>query len=169
MSWGFNIVTAFCGLLFRRTSCIFLGHPNFLLALGLLVATYPFLIMAIALMPILLTLLLMTSGGEPDPSSLGPFFGSFFLLIPLMMCISFIMMGMQIFYIIQIVENTKASKTIRILTKVGLFFLPFVAIPAYFLTYILPNNPPEWSLESLTSKKKPFTINLIFRKLSWVF
>jgi hypothetical protein len=51
------------------------------------------------------------------------------------------------FYLIHVIKNVTASETFRILLGVGLFFLPFVAMPAYYYLYIWLDQPPVWAIE----------------------
>ena len=114
-----------------------------------LVALLPFLIMAMAFLPMIsMSMMDWTqidqTGGLPFPFS---FFGSFFLIFPLMMCISFLQMGLMAFYIVHIVKNRAGSEIIRILAGVGLYFLPWFSMPAYFLIYVWPEQVSDWALE----------------------
>jgi hypothetical protein len=109
-------------------------------AATVLVALWPFLIMAFMFLPIFF--IALSGGQEPDPSLMLVFF----LIIPLMIFASFLQIGMQVFYIAHIVKNKSASEILLILLGVGIYFLPFFAMPAYYLIYILPNQPPDWAM-----------------------
>lgn len=50
-------------------------------------------------------------------------------------------------YIVLLLRNNSAQEIIRIILGIGLFFIPFLAAPIYFLIYILPTNPPGWALQ----------------------
>lgn len=123
-----------------RPTKIFIGIAT------LLVASLPFVIMALAFLPMVAMPFAMQSL-EDGLGFLPPFFGFFFLLFPVMMCITFLQLGLMIFYIIHIVKNKAGAEVYRILTAIGLYFLPFFAMPFYYLVYIWPEEPPEWALE----------------------
>ena len=56
---------------------------------------------------------------------------------------AFTQLGLQIFYIIHAIKNQVASETSRILFVLGAFFLPFVAMPVYFVLYLWKDAPAE--------------------------
>ena len=119
--------------------------PKVLIGIGTaIVAIFPLLSIAMvfAFMFVPLLFLDFTGSSEPDPA----IFLIFFLIFPLMMIISFLQMGMMIFYIISIVKNKKGADVVLILCAIGLFMLPYFAMPAYYLIYILPKEPPNWAL-----------------------
>jgi hypothetical protein len=105
-----------------------------------LVAVWPMLIMAFMFLPIFF--IVLSGGQEPDLS----FILVFFLIFPLMIFASFLQMGLMVFYIAHIVKNKAASEVLLILLGAGLYFLPFFAMPAYYLIYILPSDPPDWAM-----------------------
>jgi len=117
-----------------RTAKIIVG------AATALVALWPLLMFAFMFLPFFF--LALSGGQEPDPS----FILLFFLIFPLMIFASFLQIGMMIFYIAHIVKNKAASEVLLILLGAGLYFLPFVAMPAYYLIYILPTDPPDWAM-----------------------
>jgi hypothetical protein len=61
-------------------------------------------------------------------------------------CSSFIYIGLHAFYIIHIILNKTGTDLLRSIFGVGMFLLPFIAIPVYYFIYILPDNPPDWAL-----------------------
>lgn len=60
---------------------------------------------------------------------------------------SFVRLALDAFYIVHIIKNTAGSQVWRILSGIGLFVFPFLAMPFYYLVYVWPNQPPEWALE----------------------
>jgi hypothetical protein len=115
----------------------------------LLVTLLPFVIMAMVFLPMIsMSMMDWTqidqTGEFPFPFS---FFSSFFLIVPLMMCISFLQLGLMAFYIVHIVKNRTGSEVIRILAGVGMYMLPWLAMPAYFLIYVWPEEIADWALE----------------------
>ena len=124
--------------------------PKILIGIGTAIFTlFPILMMvfAIAFMFIPLFFLNLTESSEPNLA----IFGVFFLIIPIMMLFGFLQLGLMIFYIINIVKNKIGSDVILILIAIGLYFLPFFAMPAYYLIYILPKEPPDWAMTPKTS------------------
>jgi hypothetical protein len=53
----------------------------------------------------------------------------------------------MIFYIVHIVKNREGSEVLRILCGLGVYFLPFVAMPVYFFVYVWPEEVASWALE----------------------
>jgi hypothetical protein len=61
----------------------------------------------------------------------------------LMMCYSLVQLGLQIFYVIHEIKNKALTDTIRILFTLGIFFMPYVAMPIYFFAYLWKDAPQE--------------------------
>ena len=59
-----------------------------------------------------------------------------FFAMPLFMLYPFVQLALQVFYIIHEVKNKFLTDTPRILFILGSFFLPFIALPAYFIMHI---------------------------------
>lgn len=77
-----------------------------------------------------------------------PFFIFFpFVVTPCAMGFGFAGFALQAFYLYHILKNTAALDWMRILGGIGVFSLPFVAMPVYYLVYIWPEQPPEWALQ----------------------
>jgi hypothetical protein len=62
-------------------------------------------------------------------------------------------MGLQVFYLIHVIKNNQALEVLRITLGVGSFYFPFIAMPAYYLIFIWPEQPPSWALAPI----KPIT------------
>lgn len=75
----------------------------------------------------------------------------FLLLTLLMVVIGFVQLGLMIFYFVHIIKNRGGSELLRILLGLGVYFLPYVAMPIYFLIYILPTTPSTWAMEATSS------------------
>jgi hypothetical protein len=56
--------------------------------------------------------------------------------------------ALVVFYLWHIITNNPAPGAGRILFALGLFIIPWVAMPLYLGIYILPLNPPEWALKA---------------------
>jgi hypothetical protein len=54
-----------------------------------------------------------------------------------------VQLGLQIFYVIHEIKNKALTDTIRILFTIGLFFLPYIAMPIYFFAYLWKDAPQE--------------------------
>jgi len=73
-------------------------------------------------------------------------FPLFAAIVPLHCFTAILGMGLIIFYIIHAIKNTTASDVMRIVLLIGIFFMPFIAMPVYFLLYVWTDNPPGWAL-----------------------
>lgn len=114
-----------------------------LLTLGAVV--FPFVIM-----PVMMMFLIFGSGFPffephsglhvPDIEGVLPFILVFYLL---MMCYSLVQLGLQIFYVIHEIKNKALTDTIRILFTLGIFFMPYIAMPIYFFAYLWKDTPKE--------------------------
>jgi hypothetical protein len=90
-----------------------------------------------------------------DPSSLSEqemfsIMKPFFYLMPIILISSFVQMGLLVFYLIHIIIHKEGTDTMRILLGVGLFVMPYIAMPLHYFVYILPETPPEWALIKIT-------------------
>lgn len=70
----------------------------------------------------------------------------FFPLPFLIVCTTVVSLGLRAFYIVHIILNKRGTDLLRAILGVGLFILPFLAIPFYYFIYVLPENPPIWAL-----------------------
>lgn len=84
------------------------------------------------------------NGGDP-PAGFFAFFGLFMFSILCANLLHFILVPV---YIVLILQNQRAQDVLRILLGIGLFFMPFIAVPAYYLIYVLPAQPPAWALQA---------------------
>ncbi len=76
-----------------------------------------------------------------------PAFPPVFLLIMIfIMCSGFLQVFLQGFYIVHNIVNKTGSDVLRAVLGLGIFFLPFIALPVYYFIYILPKTPPNWAL-----------------------
>lgn len=92
-------------------------------------------------------LMIATSESQAAPENviLPAVFLPFFLLI---MCTSFLQVGLSAFYITHIILNKTGNDVLRVALGILVFFFPYVAMPIYFFIYIWPENPPAWALTS---------------------
>ena len=70
----------------------------------------------------------------------------FFVFLPLMLLAGLTSLILIPVYLIHIIKNSMGKEIYRILSAIGLHWLPWLAMPFYFLVYIWPENPPAWSL-----------------------
>jgi hypothetical protein len=54
----------------------------------------------------------------------------------LMTCSSFTQLGLQIFYVVHEIKNKALNDTFRILFTLGIFMLPYIAMPIYYFAYL---------------------------------
>lgn len=123
-----------------RTPKILLG------AATALVAVFPFIFIALSFIPLLF--LSASKLDYPEPI----FISMFFIIFPISMLLVFLQLALMVFYISQIVLNKNGNNMLLIFIAVGLYFLPYFAMPAYYLIYILPNEPASWAMNTTTEK-----------------
>ena len=70
----------------------------------------------------------------------------FFYLMPIIILSSLVQMGLLVFYLVHIIIDKEGTDTMRILLGVGLFIMPYIAMPFHYFVYILPETPPDWAL-----------------------
>jgi hypothetical protein len=107
--------------------------------LTLFLAVSPFLFMGfifLMLFGMLAGVFIAESGGEPPMFMVGFPFLFMFVIFPLQFVYIFLQFGLQVFYFIHLLKNTAAPEAARILLGLGIFFMPFLAMPIYYLMYI---------------------------------
>lgn len=92
-------------------------------------------------------ILLAAGQGKPEPSP--EMLQSFlFLLFIVLVCLFNLMYyGLIIYYLAHLVKNRSGSEVWRIVLGAGFLILPWLALPVYYLVYILPEQPPDWALQ----------------------
>lgn len=93
--------------------------------------------------------LLAAGRGDPEPP-----FGvwqafSFPLFFALICLFNFLYYGLIIYYLAHLVKNRSGSEVWRIVLAAGFLIFPMLALPIYYLLYILPEQPPAWALQRL--------------------
>jgi len=122
---------------------------------SLWVVLYPFVMtgfMFITFVPMMMSL--EGAGSDFPPTS---FMASFMIFWLFMMCSSFLQMATSVFYLVHIIKNKNGSDLLRILSGVGAFFMPYIALPFYYFVYIWPETTPEWALEKPNAPTEPNT------------
>jgi len=66
----------------------------------------------------------------------------FFPLLFMIMCSSFIQLGLTIFYLVHVILNKTANDGLRVIFGILIFLFSFIAMPIYYFIFILPENPP---------------------------
>ena len=64
-----------------------------------------------------------------------------FLIVPLMVVVSFVQIALPAFYWSHIILNKSAPDATRIMFGIGVFILPWVALPLYYFVHVLPEKP----------------------------
>jgi hypothetical protein len=64
-----------------------------------------------------------------------------------MMLYAVVQLALQVFYLVHVIQNDRASKVLRVLCGVGAFFMPYFAMPAYYFIYLWPDSPPAWAMD----------------------
>jgi hypothetical protein len=80
-----------------------------------------------------------SANSEEALKAMLPFFG----FVAVMMAYSLTHFGLEIFYIIHEIKNKAVSETNRILFVLGTFFLPYVAMPIYYILHVWRDTPAE--------------------------
>jgi len=95
-------------------------------------------VLAALIMP--LAVLASERSGEP-PALLFAFpfimFGVVFPLQCVLIPLTFLLIA---FYLAHIIKNTTASDTTRIVLAIGMVFMPYVAMPVYYLLHVWPEQ-----------------------------
>ncbi len=111
-------------------------------ALSAWVILYPFLFFLIVAFSMLLPFSMAQSlNREPSPAFMIPFFAIF----PLHCLTILLQLGLSAFYLAHIIKNTGASEVVRIILGVGVFLMPYLAMPVYYYVYIWLQDPPDWA------------------------
>lgn len=77
----------------------------------------------------------------------------FFPTVILIMCSSFLQIGLTAFYLAHVILNKTGNDILRVVLGIFVFIFPYIAMPVYFFIYILPEYPPQWAL-SVSSEQK---------------
>lgn len=85
----------------------------------------------------------MFSNSAEPPTLIFSYFPIIFPVHCLTFIIQFALMG---FYLYHIIRNTAASEVLRVILGVGTFFMPYIAMPAYYYLYMWREQPPDWAL-----------------------
>lgn len=120
------------------------------LALGaatIWVTLYPLLFLAVWLLMALG--IAFAANSAPAPSAGPPplFLIPFFAIFPLHCMTIVLLIGLQVIYLILAIKNTALPDTLRIVFGVGAFFMPFVAMPVYYVLCVWRETPPRWALK----------------------
>jgi hypothetical protein len=115
-----------------------------------LVALFPFIIL-----PALMMIFVFTSGfpfSDPQainsPEYFNKFLPTFFLVFyPLIMCSSIFQLALQVFYVALVIKNKQLTDIIRILFALGMFFMPYIAMPLYFVAYFWNENTQNTNVQ----------------------
>jgi len=75
--------------------------------------------------------------------------GPFSFLWTIEAVLTFVYLGLLVFYFIHILKNTAASSVARVVFGVGIYAMPIVAMPVYYWTYLRRNPPPLWARRTI--------------------
>ncbi len=85
----------------------------------------------------------MSLGEEAGPPA---FITSLFPAILPLHCLTIIIQfALMAFYLFHVIKNNAGSDVLRVILGIGVFFMPYVAMPIYFFLYIWPQQPPRWA------------------------
>ena len=113
--------------------------------LTLLVVLIPFVIMPAVMMFLVFGsgFTFLDSQSVPSPYDVESLLPGMMVFYPLMMCNTLAQLGLQVFYVIHEIKNKALTDTLRILFVLGNFFLPYLAMPIYFIAYLLKDRGQE--------------------------
>jgi len=113
--------------------------------LTLLVVLMPFVIMPAVMMFLVFGagFPFLDSQAMPSPYEVEALLPVMMVFYPLMMCNTLAQLGLQVFYVIHEIKNKALTDTLRILFVLGNFFLPYVAMPIYFIAYLWKDRGQE--------------------------
>ena len=117
--------------------------PPLKILTGLATAIYlasPIFILLFFFLPMLLIPAAEHSPALRDPEAIFALFP--LLMFPVIICYNTLHFGLQILYVVLVNKDRRLSETPRILFTLGLFFLPFVAMPLYFILYLWKDASP---------------------------
>ena len=114
------------------------------------VVLFPFIVMIGMFAIILPTSIAAENYGNDVPPM---FMGGFLIFIALMMFSSFLQMGTSGFYLVHVIKNKQGLDLLKIILGIGIFYLPYIAMPVYYFIYIWPDVYPDWALEKSTDVK----------------
>jgi hypothetical protein len=83
------------------------------------------------------------------------FFSGFIIFWFLIMFSSLLQMAASVFYLIHIIKNKNGMDILRILSAIGAFYMPYIALPFYYFVYIWPDKTPGWALEKSAAMTEP--------------
>jgi hypothetical protein len=74
----------------------------------------------------------------------------FNFMFPAMCFLTLLVVAMYVFYVIHLVKNSEITDTMRVLSLLLLFFIPFIGMPLYYVLYIFLPVPPAWSIKPIS-------------------
>ena len=107
--------------------------------LTLLIIVVPFLLIPLVWGFSMLTGLVLAA--QPERVEVPLMVVVMFFAMPLFMLYPFVQLALQVFYIIHEVKNKFLTDTPRILFILGSYFMPFIALPLYFVMHIWRDGP----------------------------
>lgn len=107
--------------------------------LTLLIILVPFVIIPLMWGFSMLTGLMLAA--QPEQTEVSLAFAVMMIAMPLFMLYPFVQLGLQAVYIIHEVKNKVLTDTPRILFILGTYFMPFIALPVYYVMYIWRDAP----------------------------
>lgn len=91
-----------------------------------------------------------------DPGYFNETFPTLFLFFyPTMMCFTLLQLALQVFYIVLVIKNKQLTDVPRILFVLGFFFMPFIAMPIYFVVYFWKENTHNGNIEAANLQSSP--------------
>lgn len=81
--------------------------------------------------------------------------GAFPFLWTLASSVTFVYLGLLVFYFVHIIKNTAASSVARVIFGIGIYAMPLIAMPIYYWTYLRCKPPPLWARRTVSVEPTP--------------
>lgn len=110
------------------------------IALGIATACeviFPVMIAFLYMIVFFLVPIMMTTNPGSMDSSLAIFFFGMMIFFFFMMFFTIFQLVLKILYLILVIKNQQTTDLVRILFVLGTFYLPFIAMPLYFVLYYM--------------------------------
>jgi len=109
---------------------------------------YPLLFFAVALLLTLGVAVIPVDQQSSGPPVL------FFAIFPLHCLTIVIMLGLMVFYLAHIIKNRSVSDSVRVVFGVGIYLMPYIAMPIYYYFFIWRDDIPGWARGDMIGGEK---------------
>jgi len=128
------------------------------IALGIatiLEVAFPLLIALLYMLVFFLTPLMMATNPKSEGSIFVFFFIGMLIFFFFMMFFSIFQILMKVIYLIIVLKNKQSTDLIKILFVLGTFYIPYIAMPFYYVLYILKEKTKDEGIQKEEDKVSP--------------